>query len=113
MQFFSMAHRVTVSFFQFAKNHRGEEGHPAKHEERSVDAVNELRGTGTMAIGNEECSHQRRRSDAEADGHLLHRARNGARAARLFLTDVSVNERVHARILQRRAESVAEHLDHD
>ncbi len=52
-----LAHRVTIAFFQSAENNRGEDGHPAKHKERPVDAVNELRGIGTMAIGNEEGSH--------------------------------------------------------
>src|ERR1019366_10238980 len=99
---FPLTHRVTVPFFQFTKNDCGEEGHPAKNKERPVDAVNELRCTGSMAIGNEERSHQRRRSHAKTDGHLLHRARDGACAALLFLTDIRIHQGVHACILQRR-----------
>ncbi|MGA9963664.1 MAG: hypothetical protein WBQ10_00530 [Terriglobales bacterium] len=59
-----LAHRFTVSSFQFAENDRGKECHPAKHKERLVDAVNELLGIGPIAIGKEEGSYQRRRSDA-------------------------------------------------
>ena len=40
-----LAHGVTISSFQFPKNDRREESHPAKHKERPVDAVNELWGT--------------------------------------------------------------------
>jgi hypothetical protein len=75
-----LAYRVTVTSFQFAKDDRGKECHSAKNKERPVDSVNELWSTGSMAIGNEESSHQGRRSDAKTDGHLLDRSRD-ARAA--------------------------------
>lgn len=66
-----------------------------------------------MAIGNEKGSHQRCRSNAETDGHLLRRARNRTRTARLFLGHVRVRQRVHARILQRREKPIAEQFCHD
>ena len=108
-----MAHRVTVSSFQFAENDRGEQCHPAKDKERLVDAVNHLRRLGMKAVGKKERGGQRSRSDAETDGHLLHRAGDGAGAARLFLGDIGIDKRVHACVLQRREEPVEEHLHHD
>jgi hypothetical protein len=48
-----LAHRITVFSFQFAENDCGEDGHSTQHKEGAVDAVNELRGAGSMAIGNE------------------------------------------------------------
>jgi hypothetical protein len=56
MSFSTLAHRVSISSLQFVKNDRGKERHPAKYQERPMDAVNELWGTGSMTIGNEECS---------------------------------------------------------
>lgn len=74
----SLAHRVAVPSFQSAENARREQSHPSKHEERPLDAMNELWAAGSMAIGNKERRHQTRRSDPETDSHLLNRARDGA-----------------------------------
>src|ERR1700685_3541658 len=91
-----LAHRIAVPFFQLVENDRGEEGHPAKHKEAPLDAVNELWGAGSMAIPNEHGCYERRGSNTETDSHLLRSARDGARAALLFLIDIRIDQRVHA-----------------
>src|SRR5580700_1867001 len=58
--------------------------------EESVDAVPPVP---------ELCQNPTRcRSRAETDGHLLHGACDRNRAARLFVADVGIDQRVHARI---------------
>lgn len=38
-----VAYVVTIPAFQYAKDHRGENGHAAKNDERLMDPVNHLR----------------------------------------------------------------------
>jgi len=113
VEFFSLAHSVTVSFFQFAENDGGQDGHAAQNKKGVVDAVNELLGIGTKAIGQKEGGYERRRCHAETDRHLLHGAGDGTGAARLLLGDFGVDQSVHAGVLQRSEESVGEHFRHD
>ena len=68
-----------------------------------------MKGDGfeRTAGGQEERGDQRRGRNAEADGHLLHGASDGAGGAGLFFIDLGIDQRVHAGVLQRREESVA------
>ena len=75
--------------------------HAPEGAQREVNAVDHLRRRRARMIGNEQRGGERGRGDAEAHGHLLHRARDGARAARLFVGHVGVGERVHAGVLGR------------
>ena len=49
-----------------------------------------------IPVRNEKRGDQRRRRHAEAQGHLLHCARDGVRAAGLFLSDIGKRQGVHA-----------------
>ena len=66
-----------------------------------------------MAGGNEQCGGEPSRRYAEADGHLLHRAGDGAGVARLFFADVCISQSIHAGVLQRAEGPITKRLQHD
>ena len=82
-QDFVQADRVSVIVFQFAENNGGKNGPSPQDEEHLVNSVNHFRRAGVKVVGNEERRGKGRRRHPETDRHLLHRARNGAGAARL------------------------------
>ena len=83
MSDFLLADAAAVVALESAEDQGGEDRESAQHIQRLVDAVDHLPLVG-VAGGNEERGGQPGRRDAEADGHLLHGAGDGAGAAGLF-----------------------------
>ena len=70
-------------------------------------------GSGTVLAAQEERGQERGDGDAEAHGHLLHRARDAAPGAGVGVGKVGEDERVHAGVLHRGDEAEGEAKDDD
>jgi hypothetical protein len=51
LQRLPLADVVAIAFLQFPEHDRRQDRHPAKHIEREVDTVNELREIGAITVG--------------------------------------------------------------
>ena len=107
------AHTGAVAAFQAVKDQGREDGDDTKDKKRFVEPSHHDVGICVKTVGDEKGGCQPRRRNAEADGHLLRRAGDGAGVARVGLIDVGVYEGVHARVLQRLEASIAEGLQRD
>ena len=104
---------IAIILFQFSKYIGGNNGPAAKDQERQMNAMNHLRRARVKPVRHEHRREQRPDRDAKADGHLLHRAGDGARAAGLFFRHVRIDQRVHAGILERGEHPKNKYLRHD
>ena len=104
---------AVIRTFRSAENESRKDRHSSETKERAVNAVNHFGGAGVETVGDEEGGGERGGGDTKTHGHLLHGAGDGAGAAGLFGCDVGVNQRVHARVLQRGEEAIAKRLHDD
>ena len=100
MEFFLPAHASAISGTQAGKDRRRQNRQRAQGHQRFVDTADHRFRTGMKLSGDEERRCQTSRRNAKADRQLLPGACDRAAIAGLGLGQVSVNERIHAGVLQ-------------
>src|SRR5580698_633345 len=101
MEDFLVAHSVSIPSLQATKDNCRNNGQYTERNECFVNTVDHLGWTGLAISGNKKYCRQSRGRDTEANRHLLHGARDGTGGATLLVRGVGIDQRIHARVLQR------------